>query len=115
MEAQRSIILKECREDPMNIAHIYYSKKPGRKRILVLATTNRPLDLDESIIRRFQKRIMVGTSYTENKKKILKTLLANEKVDKELDFRKLSTMVEGYIGSDLKADKIKSLERQDKN
>ncbi|KAL0693934.1 hypothetical protein Bca4012_061114 [Brassica carinata] len=75
--------------------------KPG-ERILVLAATNRPFDLDEAIIRRFERRIMVGLPGVENREKILKTLLAKEKVDENLDYKELSMMTEGYTGSDLK-------------
>ncbi|XP_075111568.1 uncharacterized protein LOC107824634 [Nicotiana tabacum] len=74
--------------------------KPG-ERILVLAATNRPFDLDEAIIRRFERRIMVGLPAAENREKILRTLLAKEKVE-DLDFKELAAMTEGYSGSDLK-------------
>ncbi|GAA0171550.1 hypothetical protein LIER_25554 [Lithospermum erythrorhizon] len=74
--------------------------KPG-ERILVLAATNRPFDLDEAIIRRFERRIMVGLPSADNREKILRTLLAKECV-KDLDFKELATMTEGYSGSDLK-------------
>ncbi|KAL3844534.1 hypothetical protein ACJIZ3_001937 [Penstemon smallii] len=75
--------------------------KPG-ERILVLAATNRPFDLDEAIIRRFERRIMVGLPSTENRGNILRTLLSKEKVDDGLDFIELAAMTEGYSGSDLK-------------
>ncbi|CAM8906104.1 unnamed protein product [Rhodiola kirilowii] len=71
------------------------------ERILVLAATNRPFDLDEAIIRRFERRIMVGLPSAESREMILRTLLAKEKVD-DLDFKELATMTEGYSGSDLK-------------
>ncbi|RZB46599.1 hypothetical protein D0Y65_050574 [Glycine soja] len=48
------------------------------------------------------KGIMVGPPYVENMEKILRTLLAKEKVDNELEFKELATMTEGYTGSDLK-------------
>ncbi|XP_060206926.1 uncharacterized protein LOC132634837 [Lycium barbarum] len=72
------------------------------ERILVLAATNRPFDLDEAIIRRFERRIMVGLPSAENREMIMKTLLAKERVDEGLDFKELATMTEGYSGSDLK-------------
>ncbi|KAG7584675.1 P-loop containing nucleoside triphosphate hydrolase [Arabidopsis thaliana x Arabidopsis arenosa] len=75
--------------------------KPG-ERILVLAATNRPFDLDEAIIRRFERRIMVGLPAVENREKILRTLLAKEKVDENLAYKELAMMTEGYTGSDLK-------------
>lgn len=45
---------------------------------------------------------MIGLPSVENREKILRTLLAKEKVDKEIDFKELATMTEGYTGSDLK-------------
>ncbi|KAK6117671.1 hypothetical protein DH2020_048588 [Rehmannia glutinosa] len=74
--------------------------KPG-ERILVLAATNRPFDLDEAIIRRFERRIMVDLPSVENREMILRTLLSKEKVE-DLDFKELAVMTEGYSGSDLK-------------
>ncbi|KAL9225354.1 hypothetical protein vseg_001291 [Gypsophila vaccaria] len=71
------------------------------EQILVLAATNRPFDLDEAIIRRFERRIMVDLPGIENREKILKTLLSKEKAE-EMDFKELATMTEGYTGSDLK-------------
>ncbi|XP_019449729.1 PREDICTED: uncharacterized protein LOC109352274 isoform X1 [Lupinus angustifolius] len=74
--------------------------RPG-EQILVLAATNRPFDLDEAIIRRFERRIMVGLPSADNRELILKTLLAKEKHE-NLDFKELATMTEGFSGSDLK-------------
>ncbi|KAK6947854.1 ATPase, AAA-type, core [Dillenia turbinata] len=75
------------------------------ERILVLAATNRPFDLDEAIIRRFERRIMVGLPSVENREMILKTLLAKENVEEGLDFKEIAMMTEGYTGSDLKEKK----------
>ncbi|KAK4793279.1 hypothetical protein SAY86_023714 [Trapa natans] len=71
------------------------------ERILVLAATNRPFDLDEAIIRRFERRIMVGLPSVENREMILRTVLSKEKVE-DLDYKELAAMTEGYSGSDLK-------------
>ncbi|XP_010917036.2 uncharacterized protein [Elaeis guineensis] len=71
------------------------------ERILVLAATNRPFDLDEAIIRRFERRIMVGLPSVESRELILRKLLSKEKVE-ELDYREIATTTEGYSGSDLK-------------
>ncbi|TKW15475.1 hypothetical protein SEVIR_5G239100v4 [Setaria viridis] len=74
--------------------------KPN-ERILVLAATNRPFDLDEAIIRRFEHRVMVGLPTLESRELILKKLLSKEKVE-DIDFKELAKMTEGYSGSDLK-------------
>ncbi|KAL7183698.1 hypothetical protein ACSBR2_025974 [Camellia fascicularis] len=71
------------------------------ERILVLAATNRPFDLDEAIIRRFERRVMVGLPSVESREMILRTLLGKEKVE-NIDFKELAAMTEGYSGSDLK-------------
>uniref|UniRef100_A0ACD5VPE4 Uncharacterized protein n=1 Tax=Avena sativa TaxID=4498 RepID=A0ACD5VPE4_AVESA len=75
--------------------------RPDQK-ILVLAATNRPFDLDEAIIRRFERRIMVGLPSAQNREMIMRNLLSKEKVDEGLDFKEIATMTEGYSGSDLK-------------
>ncbi|XP_010924775.1 uncharacterized protein [Elaeis guineensis] len=72
------------------------------ERILVLAATNRPFDLDEAIIRRFERRIMVGLPSVDSRELILRKLLSKEKVEEGLDYKELATMTEGYSGSDLK-------------
>ncbi|XP_042468971.1 uncharacterized protein LOC122051764 isoform X2 [Zingiber officinale] len=100
------------------------------ERILVLAATNRPFDLDEAIIRRFERRIMVGLPSLENRELILRKLLSKEKTSKDLDYKELATITEGYSGSDLKtlcttsayrpvreliqAERLKELEKKQK-
>ncbi|KAF7022864.1 hypothetical protein CFC21_035499 [Triticum aestivum] len=74
----------------------------SNERILVLAATNRPFDLDEAIVRRFEHRIMVGLPTLESRELILKKLLSKEKVEEGIDFKELATSTEGYSGSDLK-------------
>ncbi|KAM0834162.1 hypothetical protein ACQ4PT_063796 [Festuca glaucescens] len=72
------------------------------ERVLVLAATNRPFDLDEAIIRRFERRIMVGLPTQESRELILRTVLSKEEVDENIEYKELASMTEGYSGSDLK-------------
>ncbi|CAO2179149.1 unnamed protein product [Urochloa humidicola] len=74
--------------------------KPN-ERILVLGATNRPFDLDDAIIRRFEHRVMVGLPTLESRELIMKKLLSKEKVE-DIDFKELAKMTEGYSGSDMK-------------
>jgi ATP-dependent Zn protease len=51
-------------------------------------------------------RIMVGLPTLESRALILRKLLSKEKVDANIDFKKLATMTTGYTGSDLKVSKL---------
>nr|CAD1824083.1 unnamed protein product [Ananas comosus var. bracteatus] len=73
----------------------------SEERILVLGATNRPFDLDDAVIRRFERRIMVGLPSKESRELILKKLLSKENVE-GVDYQELAAMTDGYTGSDLK-------------
>ncbi|KZV54361.1 hypothetical protein F511_03616 [Dorcoceras hygrometricum] len=73
-----------------------------KERVLVLAATNRPFDLDEAVIRRLPRRLMVGLPDSRNREKILRVILAKEEVDPTVDIEAVAKMTEGYSGSDLK-------------
>ncbi|KAI5067328.1 hypothetical protein GOP47_0017856 [Adiantum capillus-veneris] len=72
------------------------------ERVLVLAATNRPFDLDDAIIRRFERRIMIGLPDKDNRERILRTILEKESIANDVDFSELANMTEGFSGSDLK-------------
>ncbi|KAG8090294.1 hypothetical protein GUJ93_ZPchr0011g28252 [Zizania palustris] len=73
-----------------------------KERVLVLGATNRPFDLDEAVIRRFPRRLMVNLPDTSNREKILKVILEKEELAPGIDMESLATMTDGYSGSDLK-------------
>ncbi|KZV33773.1 hypothetical protein F511_09444 [Dorcoceras hygrometricum] len=73
-----------------------------KERVLVLAATNRPFDLDEAVIRRLPRRLMVNLPDAQNREKILKVMLAKEELVPSIDFQAIASMTEGYSGSDLK-------------
>ncbi|XP_014508986.1 uncharacterized protein LOC106768376 isoform X1 [Vigna radiata var. radiata] len=72
------------------------------ERVLVLAATNRPFDLDEAVIRRMPRRLMVNLPDAPNRAKILKVILAKEELSPDVDLDAVATMTDGYSGSDLK-------------
>ncbi|XP_068483807.1 uncharacterized protein [Phaseolus vulgaris] len=72
------------------------------ERVLVLAATNRPFDLDEAVIRRLPRRLMVNLPDAPNRAKILKVILAKEDLSSGLDLNAIASMTDGYSGSDLK-------------
>lgn len=71
-------------------------------RVLVLAATNRPFDLDDAVLRRLQRRIFVDLPDEENRKKIFSLILANEEIDQSVDIDEIAKMTEGFSGSDIK-------------
>ncbi|RLN01131.1 uncharacterized protein C2845_PM06G30630 [Panicum miliaceum] len=73
-----------------------------QERILVLGATNRPYDLDDAVIRRFPRRIMVSLPDASHRGKILKVLLSKETLAPDVDLKSVANMTEGYSGSDLK-------------
>lgn len=44
------------------------------ERVLVLAATNRPFDLDEAVLRRLNRRVLVDLPSVENRAKILRVV-----------------------------------------
>ncbi|GAU39557.1 hypothetical protein TSUD_38100 [Trifolium subterraneum] len=73
-----------------------------RERVLVLAATNRPFDLDEAVIRRLPRRLMVNLPDAANRAKIMRVILAKEELAADVDLEALANMTDGYSGSDLK-------------
>ncbi|CAN8237774.1 unnamed protein product [Cochlearia groenlandica] len=73
-----------------------------RERVLVLAATNRPFDLDEAVIRRLPRRLMVNLPDATNRSKILSVILAKEEIAPDVDLEAIANMTDGYSGSDLK-------------
>ncbi|CAL0330094.1 unnamed protein product [Lupinus luteus] len=72
------------------------------ERVLVLAATNRPFDLDEAVIRRLPRRLMVKLPDSPNRAKILKVILAKEELSPDINLDAIASMTDGYSGSDLK-------------
>ncbi|XP_034249792.1 spastin isoform X2 [Thrips palmi] len=76
----------------------------SEERLLIIAATNRPQELDEAALRRFPKRIYVSLPDTLTRETLLRHLLSkhnNPLSGSEL--KKLADLTEGYSGSDLTA------------
>lgn len=70
--------------------------------VVVIASTNRPFDLDEAVLRRLPRRIMVDLPDLDTRQEIIRVALSGNRVDAEVDLRKLAELLEGYTGSDVK-------------
>lgn len=73
-----------------------------KERVLVLAATNRPFDLDEAVVRRLPRRLMVNLPDAPNREKIIRVILAKEELTSDVDLEGIANMTDGYSGSDLK-------------
>ncbi|XP_029036344.1 spastin isoform X1 [Osmia bicornis bicornis] len=72
------------------------------ERVLVMAATNRPQELDEAALRRFTKRVYVTLPDLRTRIMLLKRLLAkhNDPLTPE-ELNEMALLTEGYSGSDL--------------
>lgn len=71
-------------------------------RVMVLAATNRPWELDEAILRRLPRAFEVGMPNAKERAHILRVILKDENVDPDLDYERLAALCDNYSGSDLK-------------
>lgn len=72
-------------------------------QIFVMVSTNRPQDLDEAVLRRLPRRILVDLPLKDGRLAILQTLLRDEVLDESVSLEKIATQeTELYSGSDLK-------------
>lgn len=77
---------------------------PESDRVLVMAATNRPQELDEAALRRFTKRVYVTLPDLETRMELLKKLLSKQGSQfTNAELKRLATLTEGYSGSDLTA------------
>ena len=70
--------------------------------LYVIASTNKPWNLDFAFVRRFQKRVYVEMPDETGRAEMLKLHTSKLNVDSSIDFEHLSEICVGYSGSDLK-------------
>ena len=72
------------------------------ERVTVLVATNRPMDLDDAVLRRLNRRILVDLPDAANREKILRVILKDEELARGFSCADLAAKTEGFSGSDLK-------------
>ena len=69
--------------------------------VIVVGATNRPFDLDDAVLRRLPRRILVNFPNLRERKDILSVLLKDDAIQKGL-IDAVAEMTDGHSGSDLK-------------
>ncbi|CAN0124007.1 unnamed protein product [Pylaiella littoralis] len=73
----------------------------GQDRVVVLAATNRPWDLDPAVQRRFSRSFQVGLPDRKMRKAVLMKALEDVEVEEGFDWRELAVNTEGYSCGDV--------------
>lgn len=68
----------------------------------IMVATNRPFDLDDAVLRRLPRRLLVDLPTEEDRHSILKIHLKEEQLDPSVDLAELAKRTPLYSGSDLK-------------
>lgn len=72
------------------------------KKVIVIGATNRPFDLDDAVLRRLPRRLLVDLPGEEERKEILKILLREENLAEDVDLGEMAKRTGDFSGSDLK-------------
>ena len=70
--------------------------------VFMMVATNRPFDLDDAVLRRLPRRLLVDLPVAKDRESILGIHLKNEVVDDSVSLAKLAEQTPLYSGSDLK-------------
>jgi SpoVK/Ycf46/Vps4 family AAA+-type ATPase len=70
-------------------------------QVMIIAATNRPMDVDEAILRRLPRRFEFSLPSEEARLDILKKILRDEDIS-QINLQIIARLSQGYSGSDLK-------------
>ncbi|KAI8998531.1 AAA-domain-containing protein [Trametes punicea] len=77
-------------------------KSSKESNVIVIGATNRPFDLDDAVLRRLPRRLLVDLPGEKEREEILKILLRDETLADDVDLKLLAKKTESFSGSDLK-------------
>ena len=70
--------------------------------VFLMVATNRPFDLDDAVLRRLPRRLLVDLPDTSSREAILRIHLKDEVLDSDVSLSALASETPFYSGSDLK-------------
>ncbi|KAJ7582782.1 hypothetical protein C8J56DRAFT_831682 [Mycena floridula] len=70
--------------------------------VIVIGATNRPFDLDDAVLRRLPRRLLVDLPGVKEREEILKIHLRDENLAPDVNVKALAAKSETFSGSDLK-------------
>ncbi|CAE6500388.1 unnamed protein product [Rhizoctonia solani] len=70
--------------------------------VVVIGATNRPFDLDDAVLRRLPRRLLIDLPGPEEREAILRIMVKGEDVADDVDVSALAKRTDGFSGSDLK-------------
>ncbi|KAJ9623397.1 hypothetical protein H2203_005656 [Taxawa tesnikishii (nom. ined.)] len=70
--------------------------------VFMMVATNRPFDLDDAVLRRLPRRLLVDLPVAKDRESILGIHLKDEQLDESVSLEKLAQQTPLYSGSDLK-------------
>ena len=77
-------------------------KNDDKIPLYIIASTNKPWDLDLPFIRRFQKRVFIPLPDYDMRKKLFSFYLSKLNVSGDIDYNELANLTNGYTSSDIK-------------
>jgi len=77
-------------------------KTSNADNVIVIGATNRPFDLDDAVLRRLPRRLLIDLPGEREREEILKILLRDETLSPDVDLKALARDTPTFSGSDLK-------------
>jgi SpoVK/Ycf46/Vps4 family AAA+-type ATPase len=78
-------------------------RSSASSNVVVIGATNRPFDLDDAVLRRLPRRLLIDLPGLEEREAILRIMLKGEEVAEDVDVPALAKQTDGFSGSDLKS------------
>ncbi|CAE6468996.1 unnamed protein product [Rhizoctonia solani] len=77
-------------------------RSSASSNVVVIGATNRPFDLDDAVLRRLPRRLLIDLPGLEEREAILRIMLKDEDLAGDVDVPALAKRTDGFSGSDLK-------------